>query len=142
MLKVTENRLRRIAERRGYSLEKSRRRDPKAPDFGRFRLVDVKEKRTVFGGEPFLFSASLEEVERWLDDKPDDGTIGAEVIQTLKKLEALERYIGRTEDELGIARSSRSDPWEVRIQRVSEATARRREANALEPAEPSTRSVH
>jgi hypothetical protein len=32
--KVRENRLRRVAERRGYRLTKSRRRDPEALDYG------------------------------------------------------------------------------------------------------------
>jgi hypothetical protein len=36
--KVVENRLRRIAARRGYRLVKSARRDPLARDYGRYRL--------------------------------------------------------------------------------------------------------
>jgi hypothetical protein len=68
--KVKENRLRRIAERRGFSLEKSRRRDPKAPDFGRFRLLDVRENKTVLGGEPLPFSATLDDIEHWLGERP------------------------------------------------------------------------
>jgi hypothetical protein len=61
--KVRENRLRRIAERRGLSLEKSRRRDQKAPDFGRFRLITVRDGRAVVGNEPIPFSATLEDIE-------------------------------------------------------------------------------
>jgi len=39
--KVRENRLRRMAERQGLRLEKSRRRDPRAIDYGTYQLVDV-----------------------------------------------------------------------------------------------------
>ncbi len=39
--KVYENRLRRVAERQGYRLEKSRRRDERAIAFGLYRLVDL-----------------------------------------------------------------------------------------------------
>jgi hypothetical protein len=65
--KVKENRLRRIAERRGYRLEKSRRRDPHAPDFGGFMLIEAEKNYVVVGGHPFAYSASLEDVEDWLD---------------------------------------------------------------------------
>jgi hypothetical protein len=39
--KVYENRLRRVAYRQGYRLEKSRRRDERAITFGLYRLVDL-----------------------------------------------------------------------------------------------------
>ncbi len=39
--KVYENRLRRVADRRGYRLEKSRRRDERAITFGLYRLIDL-----------------------------------------------------------------------------------------------------
>jgi hypothetical protein len=39
--KVCENRLRRVAERRGYVLVKCRRRDPRALGHGRYALVDA-----------------------------------------------------------------------------------------------------
>ena len=39
--KIYENRLRRVAERQGYRLEKSRRRDERAITFGLYRLVDL-----------------------------------------------------------------------------------------------------
>jgi hypothetical protein len=38
--KVRENRLRRMAERQGLVLHKSRRRDPLALDYGRWTIVD------------------------------------------------------------------------------------------------------
>jgi hypothetical protein len=46
--KVRENRLRRMAERQGYKLEKSRRRDPRATDYGLYRLVPAKGKPRDF----------------------------------------------------------------------------------------------
>jgi hypothetical protein len=38
--KVRENRLRRVADRQGYRLSKSPRRDPNALDYGLFALID------------------------------------------------------------------------------------------------------
>lgn len=40
--RVRENRLRRVAERRGLKLTRSRRRDPKALDFGLYWLTDQR----------------------------------------------------------------------------------------------------
>jgi hypothetical protein len=37
--KIRENRLRRMAERQGLALQKSRRRDPRAMDYGRYWLT-------------------------------------------------------------------------------------------------------
>jgi hypothetical protein len=42
--KVRENRLRRMAERQGLELRKSRRRDPRAKDYGRWYIVDVNRE--------------------------------------------------------------------------------------------------
>jgi hypothetical protein len=39
--KVMENRLRRVADRRGLRLVKSRSRDVNAVDYGRYALIDV-----------------------------------------------------------------------------------------------------
>jgi hypothetical protein len=61
-VKVRENRLRRMAERQGYSLQKSRRRDPRAVDYGLYSIVD-SHKNPVAGGGPGL---TLDEVERRL----------------------------------------------------------------------------
>lgn len=49
--KVRENRLRRMADRQGLRLEKSRRRDPRAIDFGAFWLVDSTTNMVEAGGE-------------------------------------------------------------------------------------------
>src|SRR5579859_2201461 len=67
--KVKENRLRRIAERRGLRLEKSRRRDQRAPDYNGFMLVDAYKNTVVLGATHFAYSASLEDVEAFLEER-------------------------------------------------------------------------
>ena len=64
--KVLENRLRRLAKRRGLALQKSRRRDPDATDFGGFMLVDANTGAIAAGGEPAPFSFDLRSIEIWL----------------------------------------------------------------------------
>lgn len=64
--KVRENRLRRMAERQGLRLEKSRRRDPHALDYGGFMLTDPATNGVVMGADPFAYSADLDQVEEWL----------------------------------------------------------------------------
>lgn len=64
--KVLENKLRRMALRQGLRLEKSRRRDPHAVDFGGFMLVDVETNALVAGGSPVAYSMSAQEVQAWL----------------------------------------------------------------------------
>jgi hypothetical protein len=61
--KVRENRLRRIAERRGYAVQKSRRRDPDAIDYGGYMLIDARTNVVVLGGGGFSYSASLDDIE-------------------------------------------------------------------------------
>lgn len=62
--KVRENRLRRMAERQGYQLVKSRRRDPRAYDYGRYWITDPAIKVIVAGHD--RFGMSLDEAEVWL----------------------------------------------------------------------------
>lgn len=64
--KVRENRLRRMAERQGLQLLKSRRRDQRAIDFGGFMLIDPATNSVVMGADPIAFSATVDDVERWL----------------------------------------------------------------------------
>jgi hypothetical protein len=59
--KVYENRLRRMAERQGLRLQKSRRRDPLALDFGVYVLIDNATGVAVAGE-----SRSLPDIERYL----------------------------------------------------------------------------
>lgn len=72
--KVRENRLRRMAERRGLRLEKSRRRDTRALDYGTYGLVDPAAGQLIAGSTSTGYGLSLDEVEKALND----GTIGYE----------------------------------------------------------------
>jgi hypothetical protein len=71
--KVRENRLRRMAERQGLSLSKSRRRDPHAIDFGGYMLVDTSTNTVVHGSAPVPYSLDLNEIEKWLSDPKSRG---------------------------------------------------------------------
>jgi hypothetical protein len=61
--KVRENRVRRLAERQGLILRKSRRRDQRAWDFGSYWLMDADRNALVF---PDVHGGSLEDMERYL----------------------------------------------------------------------------
>ncbi|HKJ74360.1 MAG TPA: hypothetical protein VKA19_09620 [Alphaproteobacteria bacterium] len=66
--KARENRLRRMADRRGYRLVKSRSRDPQAVDFGLYALLDYETGGAVnpaIAGR-WQCSWTLDEVETWL----------------------------------------------------------------------------
>ena len=60
----TRDRLPRMAERQGHQLVKSRRRDPRAYDYGRYWITDPATKVTVAGHD--RFGMSLDEAEVWL----------------------------------------------------------------------------
>lgn len=65
--KVRENRLRRKAERMGLRLEKSRRRDPDAVDFGLYALVTLEYGGAIHPDRAgSVFALDLDEVEEWL----------------------------------------------------------------------------
>ena len=52
--KVIENLLRRRAERQGFKLVKSGRRDPRATDYGKFALITAVGGKAIGGpGYPF-----------------------------------------------------------------------------------------
>ena len=59
--KVRENRLRRMAERRGYVIRKSRIRDPRGVAFGRWDVVDLSTEQQI------VESGSLDVVEEALE---------------------------------------------------------------------------
>jgi hypothetical protein len=65
--KVRENRLRRMAERQGLQLTKSRRRDPRAVDYGVYWLADAHTSLVHAGPYQGGFR-DLDEVERFLTD--------------------------------------------------------------------------
>jgi hypothetical protein len=62
MDKVRENRIRRVAQRRGLKLLKSRRRDTHALDYGLYMLIQPDKNASVTGD-----FASLDAVEEWLN---------------------------------------------------------------------------
>jgi len=70
--KVRANRLRRTAHRQGLALRKSRTRDPRAIDYGRYMLVDLFTNAVFAGtagtGRPNL---TLDEVETYLTEERD-----------------------------------------------------------------------
>jgi hypothetical protein len=62
--KVRQNRLRRMAERQGLELRKSRRRDPRAKDYGRWYIVDVdREIEAADDVAPVSFTARRRALE-------------------------------------------------------------------------------
>jgi hypothetical protein len=68
--KVVDVRLRRAAMRRGFKLVRSRRRDPKAVDYGLYTLEDKLRRGLTRTG------LTLEEVDRLFNDEmwpPADG---------------------------------------------------------------------
>jgi hypothetical protein len=65
--KVRENRLRRMAERQGLRLVKSRRRDPLALDYDRWMVVDIDTDGVVVGAEVGRPNMTIDEVEDWLE---------------------------------------------------------------------------
>jgi hypothetical protein len=62
-IKVRENRLRRAAQRQEMRLIKSRRRDPRAFDYGRYWLADIYTDRLITSVQ----GISLDEVEEHLN---------------------------------------------------------------------------
>jgi hypothetical protein len=55
-LKVRENTLRRLAERRGFRLERRRRYDRHAWDYGLYRLVDIRPGAPDGSKQPFTLT--------------------------------------------------------------------------------------
>jgi hypothetical protein len=72
---VRENRLRRMAERQGMRLEKSRRRDPRALEFGTYQLVDIRMNAIVHHNSAtgVGYGLDLDDVEDWLTGKTQEG---------------------------------------------------------------------
>lgn len=64
--KVRENWLRRVAERQAYRLQKSPRRDPRAADYGRWRIVNPTTRTVIVGTGPLDYTMTLAQVEHWL----------------------------------------------------------------------------
>jgi hypothetical protein len=68
--KVRENRLRRMADRQGFRLVKSRSRDENAIDYGLYAVIDVETSGTanpIIAGR-WVCSWTLDEVESFLSE--------------------------------------------------------------------------
>ena len=68
--------MRRVAQRQGLKLVRSRRRDPQAADFGRYALVDPDTNRAVAGELDSASAMTLDDVEAWLSSP---GPVSVEV---------------------------------------------------------------
>ena len=64
--KVRENRLRRMANRQGLVVHKSRIRDPRAIGYGGYMISDRLTNVVVAGAQPYAFTMSMDEVEGFL----------------------------------------------------------------------------
>ena len=64
--KVRENRIRRVAARRGYELRKTRRRDPHALDYGTYTLVNIMANGAMY----HFTNVGLDEVENFFTTTP------------------------------------------------------------------------
>jgi hypothetical protein len=69
MANVREARIRRMIDRQGYLLEKSRRRDPRAVSYGLFRIVDPTTNTVIAGAGRAGYTMSLEEAEAWATEE-------------------------------------------------------------------------
>ncbi|MDQ1743883.1 MAG: hypothetical protein QOE23_2222 [Pseudonocardiales bacterium] len=58
--KVLENRLRRMAARQGYTVRRTRRRDPRAIDYGTYSVLSP-------AGEVVVEGLTIKQLEEWLD---------------------------------------------------------------------------
>ena len=67
--KIEEARLRRVATRQGLEMRKSRRRDPRASDYGRFAFVNVRTGFVDHGDAPLvgIFLFTLDEARKYLE---------------------------------------------------------------------------
>jgi hypothetical protein len=66
--RVRENRLRRAAQRQGLMLAKSRRRDPRATDYGTYMLVDPSTNAVIASGSQSGYGLSLDDVDKALNE--------------------------------------------------------------------------
>ena len=64
---AVERRVRRLAQRRGLSMLIAQKRNPKIEAHGGYMLRDDETFAIVFGNKSYDFSASLEEIEAFLN---------------------------------------------------------------------------
>lgn len=71
--KIRENRLRRMAERQGLKLEKSRRRDVHAWDYGTYQIVDPDRNMLIYSASiQHGYGLDLDDVEEFLTSEPEE----------------------------------------------------------------------
>ena len=63
LVEQKENRFRKRLNRKGFRLEKSRRKNSQIDSYGGYRILDLETNCVVRGGGPSSFSLSLDEVE-------------------------------------------------------------------------------
>jgi hypothetical protein len=96
---VKENRIRRKAARRGYKLEKSKRRDPLAVDFGLYHLTSAETGGKVAVPASSAHGATADEVEEFLDRRiVRPGSAEDVVLQALRASAITEVRPGRWTD--------------------------------------------
>jgi hypothetical protein len=114
---VDENRVRRMAKRQGLVLVKSRRRDPRAFDFGGYGLRDPRTNGLVFGEVGGRFPlAGLAEVELWLvTPRGVARTSNADKLSLLRgALEIHARAFGEAQARTAVAYAN-GEPWRYHL---------------------------
>ncbi|PWR23977.1 hypothetical protein [Zavarzinia compransoris] len=66
-LSAVERRIRRIAVRYGLNLLKPQKPDPQVLRHGGYMLRDEETAKIVFGDKEYRFSASIDEIEAYLE---------------------------------------------------------------------------
>jgi hypothetical protein len=76
--KVHETRCRRMAERQGYRITRSRSRDRNALTFGEYQIIDAETGTIAFcdWNAPRGYGLDLDDVEEWLKANKDDRPVG------------------------------------------------------------------
>jgi hypothetical protein len=100
--KVRENRLRRLAERQGLRLSKSRSRDRTAADFGSYQLEDRSTGVVVLKGVEARFGLSLDDVEERLEN-PQSAVVAMDQTVNMNVAKVLAPLTERSKDQLAAA---------------------------------------
>jgi hypothetical protein len=69
---AVERRLRRLAQRRGWSMLIAQKRNPRIDAHGGYMLRDDETFEIVFGNKGYEFSADIEEIEAFLTADGED----------------------------------------------------------------------
>jgi len=129
---VRENRLRRMAQRQGLRVIKSRRRDPYARDYGTYLLVDARENWNVGGGArgPEL---TIDELEDHLTGEEPNATRGRRINGMTNDEPAPDEMMKRLEYERTVSEAhARALEWAEEPSLPSFAELRRYRLRAAE----------